>query len=466
MKAILRAEKMNNVDLQAIKKARLTEQDKAIFDLLGLSFDPWQIWLIYRMVNDKMCDVSAPRQNGKTHAVIGAVLLFMLSGLRVLYCTHNLDLATEVGGMVCNYASSDTFKSLLKRTPLSSKQYTQIDLVNGGRFFARTRSSSSGAGFTFDVVIYDEAQYLTNAQFDSIQFTQFTSRDVHTVMLGTPLLDHELEDAPNRPFYQAWESGSVIEWSVGKYDAKINVASKMLLKQSNPGLSRANMDSIDTEREKLTHVAFCQQRFGCWLKYGDDEVVGEPVLTDKQVARLLTKTPATDGRYDLAIAVDDYADQAVFSVCQNGRLEVVKVFESSELQMMATWIAERNRKISKVYIKKSVRAEAIRELLATRKALYKKISLLSAPFLSERYRQFIQACKVGSIRVFEDSDVRSALKTFWQMETKQEYTLLRGGRPLFEMIVQSLALHIGVYRERKNDDKKPSDKPKRKVAVF
>ena len=408
---------------------------------------------------------SIPRQNGKTYVVVAFCVIQVLRGKRILYTSHRQDVAIETGRCVVE---------ALRRKKLApavvdwhvSKYYVDISTTTGGIFMAKTRSESTGRSQSFDILIYDEAQFLSDRQQSAIQFTQFTGVNPVTIMCGTPIEADDMQDIDSRPFWHAHLRHDFIEWSAGDYKQKISIKDTRLLKRVNPGIARASEQVLETERTTLSHLRYCQERLGCWMPTPDmGNVLGEPVLLREQVQKILTNTPFPDGRYDLSIAIDDFSEYVCVSACSNGHLEVIQFFDSVDIWRISEWCKERYRHINSVWLKKSGRADAIKELCADHKLLYRSLRVLPAPLMSARYEQFVRECQAGTIQVFDTPDVKSALLTFWAEKNKRNDTILRGGKSDWEMIVQSLALHQAHYEIKKQRPAQASE-AKKAVMVF
>lgn len=459
---------MKNVSTTAIKKASIDEKPAGILKLAGIVLDAWQVWLLMLMFLRSYLAFSIPRQNGKTFVVIAFCFVMAIMGKRVLYTSHRMEIAAEVGGECIKYAKLKAFKPIYEDSH-KSKQYADFTTKNGGKFKACTRTEAAARSETWDIIVYDEAQYLTSEQQSSIQFAAFTSKNLKIIMCGTPLIAEEMQDLENRPFWHAHLQDDFIEWSAGEYSPSIKHTSKKLLKETNPGLSRASEEAVALELKTMGHLQYCQERLGCWLPEPSDEETGEPELTTKQVEKILTKTPAPDGRYDLALAIDDFNSVAVLSVFQANRLEVIKTFDASDTYLIAQWILERDRKINKLHIKfgsRRARADAILDRLEDRKMLKRRVQKVNAQIMTERNRQFLRACEKRKIFIFDDADVRSALRTFWFEETAKGDIYIKGGKPSWEMMIQSLAMHEVHIPDTKPQPKKEAPQKERRSMLF
>lgn len=145
----------------------------------------------------RRCGVSVPRQAGKSvSAIAWCVFLAAILGYGILWTDHNYSTTCEMlrrfkevfGEKAADkHAKYPLFNDMVER--MSSKTAQEaIFLKNGGFICFSTRTKSAALGFSFDVIIYDEAQELTTEHIQAIQPT--TSSGAHhntqAVYLGTP----------------------------------------------------------------------------------------------------------------------------------------------------------------------------------------------------------------------------------------------------------------------------------------
>ena len=144
----------------------------------GLTPDPWQNlvledWLAASAKDEwkhMTCGLSVPRQNGK-NALLEIRELFgmVLLGEKILHSAHEVKTAQahyrrfkQFFGKKANDESAD-FPELnrLVTNVRNVNGQESITLENGAELRVIARSKSSGRGFTADVIVFDEAQELT-----------------------------------------------------------------------------------------------------------------------------------------------------------------------------------------------------------------------------------------------------------------------------------------------------------------
>lgn len=152
---------------------------------------PWQQWSIETMLskNDEgkwthpECCLIVPRQNGKSLILSLRVIygLFVL-GENIVFSAQQWETAKALWKRTWNLVKSRP--SLLKR--VESKTCSQgrgtIDLANGARVVFTTRSANAGRGLDrTDLIIYDEAYDLTEADMAALSPTKMAADDPQTI---------------------------------------------------------------------------------------------------------------------------------------------------------------------------------------------------------------------------------------------------------------------------------------------
>lgn len=171
---------------------------RTITGRLGIRFDRWQEG-IGRLMLAKRADgtyaagvggvvMSICRQTGKTFTVGNNVVVLCLTqpGMKVIWTAHR------------TRTSSETFKSmtaLVQRPGLSrhcravrrANGQEEIGFVNGSRILFGAREQGFGRGFdAVDMIIFDEAQILSEKALDDMIPTANAARNPLIVFMGTP----------------------------------------------------------------------------------------------------------------------------------------------------------------------------------------------------------------------------------------------------------------------------------------
>lgn len=168
---------------------------------LGITFRPWQD-PTGRVILAKRADgkyaatiggtgLSIPRQVGKTF-LVGAIifaLCLLHPNLTVIWTAHRLRTAEETFGKLQAFARRRKIKPYVAKVILGSGE-EEIRFLNGSRIMFGARERGFGRGFDeVDVVVYDEAQILTDNALDDMIPAMNQSRQPTSALLlfmGTP----------------------------------------------------------------------------------------------------------------------------------------------------------------------------------------------------------------------------------------------------------------------------------------
>lgn len=193
---------------------------------MGYELVPWQSQLLLDMgavdsrgkwVHPRV-GISVERQQGKSvDLIVWVAVLAALAGYKVLWTDHNYSTTMEM---------LERFRKIFGRKPgdrvhgmpgwrgrlsdvCSQTGQEWMAFSSGGVIQFSTRTKSSRLGFSFDVVVYDEAQELRNEHTQVINPTT-TSGDKHNLQLiyaGTPTRAGSPAETFRELREQAWEGG-------------------------------------------------------------------------------------------------------------------------------------------------------------------------------------------------------------------------------------------------------------------
>lgn len=317
------------------------------------------------------CGKSIPRQAGKTTDVEGWVIdLAMVHGYRVLWTAHNYDttsktledfrdvLGTKPGDKLRGLPEFNAHL-LRSSSKTSQESYTFKPFTPGARegfisFSTRTRTSKLGS--TFDVVVIDEAQEVTQEHLKALLPTTVSgpSHNPQYIWLGTPRragsLAKEFEDmraeliGDNPPAGSAW-----LEYGLPEIG---DIEDESRWYQANPSLGEgvADISAIRQLKKRLSSVSFAQECLGVWLTPGElAGPAGDPVIGRGEWQACASGEVAPDG--PRAYAVKFAPDGSTFAVCvavamQDGvRVELVDHRAAAGGKAaLATFVADRARR--------------------------------------------------------------------------------------------------------------------------
>lgn len=225
---------------------------------------------------------SIPRQSGKSvSGIVWALYRAIAEGARVLWTDHNYSTTCEmyrrfrrILGTKPNdpLAEFPEFNARLKSTSAKTAQEAFFlkapydGAPEGGIHFA-TRTKSAALGFAFDMVIFDEAQELTDEQEQAILPTTTSGalHDLQLIYLGTPTRPtsqgtkfRELRD-------QALAQDRDLCWWEWGVDEIGDVHDETRWEKVNPALGEvADVRAIRTGAKRLSDFAFAQEYLGYW----------------------------------------------------------------------------------------------------------------------------------------------------------------------------------------------------------
>jgi hypothetical protein len=245
---------------------------------------------------------SIPRQAGKSTAGIAwAVFRAVAEGAKVLWSDHNYSTTCEmlsrfrdIFGRKPNdpYAKHPQFNKLLVDASSKTAQEKFV-LSTGGVICFATRTKSASLGYSFDMVVYDEAQELTDEQQQAIIPTTSSGalHDTQALYLGTPTRPGSPGTVFGRlrgKIRRGEEPGACWwEWGVSEVG---DVYDDSRVYAVNPALPHvADIEAIRAARGQMTELAFAQEYLGYWLP---SEVAVVPAVPVDAWAACATAEPA------------------------------------------------------------------------------------------------------------------------------------------------------------------------------
>lgn len=224
---------------------------------------------------------SVPRQAGKSvDGIVWALFLAAVMGYKVLWTDHNYSTTCEM---------LDRFRKILGRKPNDSygvKAFNRLvassnsktaqeafEFKNGGVLAFSTRTKSAALGYSFDVVVYDEAQELMPEHVQAIMPTTSAGakHNFQAVYLGTPT-----RAGSNAPCFMQMRSEALgddcgddlswVEWGASEVG---DVRDESRLYAVNPSLAsgRADINAIRSGIRSMLpdDLAAAQEYLGYWL---------------------------------------------------------------------------------------------------------------------------------------------------------------------------------------------------------
>ena len=263
----------------------------ALDEWQGILLDSW----LARDADGRMLVITAglsvPRQNGKTGAIeaLEFYLLVTDPGAHILHTAHRVKTAKKAHRRLAAIFTKPGSKWAPIRDLVARVRWTNgeeaIEMKSGATIEYCARTNGGGRGFdNITLVVYDEAQQLTQDQYDSINATMAASEtgDRQAIYCGTPpgpnvpgdVFRRRREAALSHPTpHTSWH-----EWSCEECPpadaAWEDVAD--LVYQTNPGMELGRPSSLSEvfTREEFAGCdgamdSFARERLGWWSEVAE-----------------------------------------------------------------------------------------------------------------------------------------------------------------------------------------------------
>lgn len=316
------------------------------------------------------CGLSVPRQNGKTvidvpFALYQAVVLHR----RVLWTEHNysttvamLEKFRKIFGRRPHdpMAPRNGFNELLVAVNSKTAQES-MEFAGGGCIKFVTRTAATALGESYDIIVFDEAQELEDAQVQAIAPTTNAapSHDMQIVKTGTPPRAGRRGGgsfAKTRRIALDGTDEHTCWCEYGCEDMPADISDPAVWHATNPSLGLVTDEtSIRTMMGQMSEIAFVQDCLGYWLpgESADSafsEVEWSATSVGDQVAMSIDGVTAygvkfsPDGRTYAVSAAIRPADGDPY-------VELVDVADATRgVCGLARWISERMERVAVVVI--------------------------------------------------------------------------------------------------------------------
>ena len=267
----------------------------------GLTPDPWQRlvlddWLAYRsggvmLWANLTCGLSVPRQNGK-NALVEMRELYGAVGLneKILHTAHELKTAMkafkrllyffgekpndpdarfpELNARVKSVRNVNGQEAVFLKDKITYNAKGEKVVTPGGSIEISARSKSAARGFTVDVVIFDEAQEMSEADLEALLPTTSSAPQGNPqwIFIGTPPGPRAAGEVFTRTRSEIKESkGRLACWHEWGAEAGWDLDDPNVWRRTNPALChRLSMDVIEAERARFSDEGFLRERLGGW----------------------------------------------------------------------------------------------------------------------------------------------------------------------------------------------------------
>ncbi len=272
--------------------------------------------------------MSVERQQGKSAVlIVWVAVLAAVAGYKVLWTDHNYSTTVEMlsrfrdifGARVGDLSRGIARwrRELVEVCSQTGQEWMRFK--SGGVVQFSTRTKTSRLGFSFDVVVYDEAQELTGVHTQVINPTT-TSGDKHNLQLiyaGTPTRAGSAAEVFANVRAQAWDGGEQAQdllWLEYGVDEVGDIWDVRRWEKVMPSLGfHADARAIATGMKDMDELAAAQEYLGYWLPIMESGA--PPLLSAEQWAACLVASapPAPNGER-VAFGVKFSPDGAEVSV--------------------------------------------------------------------------------------------------------------------------------------------------------
>lgn len=220
--------------------------------------------------------LSVPRQNGKNICLEAREFFgLVISGEKILHTAHQVRTSKKSFRRLAAIFTNQKYPDItdLVKTIRYTNGEEGIELLNGGSIEYMSRSKSAARGFEgISLLVYDEAQELTDDQVESIMSTLsasatgtrqiiYTGTPPYPKCLGTVFRRRREECTKTPGPRDAWH-----EWGVeAKSIDDINIADRNLWYMTNPALGvRLSEEFTEEEMRTMSADGFARERLGWW----------------------------------------------------------------------------------------------------------------------------------------------------------------------------------------------------------
>ena len=321
--------------------------------------------------------ISKPRQNGKSYSARDySVDKAAIEGMNVCYSAHHSKTTHKMFKEMLAIFEGDDELRLMIADVSRARGFEGIWLTNGGciEFYTRSTRSGGGRGTTYDIIVVDEAQEMTEDEQDALKPTQIASDsgDPQMILIGTPpgpscmgtvfKTLHDRAHANPELCGFAW-----IEWAVYELPDMEGDRTHVLelAYMTNPAMGYRIRESVmlDVINTATSVDGFAREYLGWWSPI---ESAIHPIKASDWEACEVDSMP--DGE-PVAYAVKFSPDGNVgtIAVCTDSEPPFVEVVANRSMRRgvtwFARWIADRQGRVEAVVIDGKSNAQTLNDKL-------------------------------------------------------------------------------------------------------
>ena len=280
--------------------------------------------------------LAVSRQNGKNEVILIRELHGLQHGEHIIHTAHRADTAHKAWIRLID-ACLKAGIQILSTYKARGKEHIEVE--GGGKIEFRTRTSAGGLGESFDLLIYDEAQELTEDQDAALKYTIAASANPQIIFLGTPPTTTSAGSV-FRKLRDQVRAGTAVDtgWAEWSIEVQADPWDKELWYETNPSLGQGLSERTVTAEIGEDTLDFCIQRLGLWISYNL-----KSVFTRAEWERLACEVlPPLKGRLYVGIKYNKTADSVCMSVAahtEDGRI-FLEAVDCRETRVGNDWIVQ------------------------------------------------------------------------------------------------------------------------------
>lgn len=370
---------------------------------------------------NQTCGLIVPRQNGKSWLAEARILGGMIFlGEHLIYTAHQVSTVDEIKRRILKffYDAEPEIRDLLTvEFDKEPKSFDYIELRNGGRCVFRTRTRSSGLGFTSDTIIWDENQETSDAQEEALLPTNSAGplQNPQSIMMGTPPTSGSTGTVFLRARRNVLQGKSDICWQEWSVENITDNHDEDAWYQTNPSLGYLITErAIKAEASAMSQDSFNKMRLG-WIPGLD----AQRVFTDDEWNELAVKEVKLPENPELVYAIKFAPDRSAVTLAvgvpmgEKIHVEVIERKRMSEgIAWLVRWLLDRWRNANQIIIDGAAgQGLLIEELLRSEPKMKKRLLTPNVKEAGSAYALFYQAIQDKTLTHFNQPLLNSAIRT-------------------------------------------------------
>lgn len=315
-----------------------------LYETTGRTARKWQTFLLADIMaqtpkglwKHTKFGLAVPRQNGKNEVVLMRELWGLKNGEHIIHTAHRTDTAHKAWERLLEASEK---AGLVTVSSYKARGKEHIEVWGGGKVEFRTRTNTGGIGESFDLLVYDEAQELTNDQDAALKYTIAASENPQIILIGTPPTPISAGTV-FRKFREQMLKGRGREsgWAEWSVERETDPWDKEAWYETNPSLGQGLQERTISSEIGDDVVDFNIQRLGLWIEYNL-----KSAFTKKEWERLkCDKLPKLQGRLYVGIKYNREAtnvSMAIAARTEDGRI-FTEAIDCRETRGGNAWILQ------------------------------------------------------------------------------------------------------------------------------